>query len=335
MADVAEVAGVSHQTVSRVLNGKDHVRPETRTRVVAALEQLQYRRNQAARALVTRRSQLLGVVASGTSFYGPANMLQSIEAAARAAGYFVTVANLATITPETVADAIGVFEELGTDGVVIIAPHEAAIDVLRSIGDDLPAVVVEGDLETSTMPVVCIDQEEVGRLATGHLLGLGHATVHHLAGPREWLEAQGRERGWRRCLAAAGAVIPEPQHGDWTARSGYEIGLRLACEEDLTALFVANDQMALGVLRAFGERGIRVPEDVSVVGVDDVPEAEYFSPPLTTVAQDFHAVGRRSLQVLLDLLDGVDVADRHALAPLLRHRSSTAPTGPHRKPRGK
>lgn len=325
MADVAQIAGVSHQTVSRVLNGSDKVRPETRDRVVAAMEQLSYRRNHAARALVTRRSRILGVIAFGTSFFGPASMQRGIEAAARSAGYFMTVTTLEEVTGDVIRESVRVLTELGPDGVIVIAPKSAAMKVLEEIPRDLPAVAVEGGEGTDRVPVVCIDQEQGARLATSHLLELGHHTVHHIAGPPQWLEAQGRARGWQATLAAAGAPVPDPLVGDWSPRSGYELGTQLASRDDLSALFVANDQMSLGVLQAFREHGIRVPEDVSVVGFDDVPEAAYYGPPLTTVAQDFRTVGTRSLEVLLRLVDGEDVEPRHVIPARLIIRASTAP----------
>lgn len=328
MADVAEIAGVSHQTVSRVLNGSDKVRPATRDRVVAAMEQLSYRRNRAARALVTQRSQILGVIAFGTSYFGPANMQRGIEAAARSAGYFMTVTTLEEMTTDAIRESVGVLTELGPDGVIVIAPKSASAKVLKEIPPDLPAVAVEGGEGTGRVPVVCIDQEQGAQLATRHLLDLGHPTVHHIAGPPEWLESHGRERGWRTALTAAGAPVVDPLVGDWTPASGYELGLQLAGCSDLSALFVANDQMALGVLRAFREHGIRVPEDVSMVGFDDVPEAAYYAPPLTTVAQDFRTVGVRSLEVLLRLVDGEDVDPRHVIPARLVVRTSTAAAHP-------
>lgn len=324
MTDVARLANVSHQTVSRVLNGNARVRPETRARVVQAIEQLQYRRNLAARALVTNRTQLLGVVAFGTTLYGPASTLNGIEHAAGEAGYAVIVVSVEEGTRETFARAIDVLTGHSPDGIIVIAPTQAAVDALDRVPPGLAAVAVEGGQGTARVPVVCIDQVAGARLATEHLLELGHRTVHHLAGPADWLEAERREWGWRHSLEVAGAAVTEPIRGDWSARSGYEAGLRIVDQREVTAVFVANDQMALGLLCALSAAGIRVPEDVSVVGFDDVPEAEFFGPPLTTVAQEFSDVGRSSLATLLTLIDGEVPKRRLVLPPRLVVRSSTS-----------
>lgn len=302
MMDVARRAGVSHQTVSRVLNAHPNVKPATRDRVLAAINDLGYRRNSVARALVTRRTQMLGVVVFDTTLYGPASTLYGIEQAARDAGYFVSIVSLRRLTPEAVHDAVGYLTDQGVDGLVVIAPERSAAAALDDLPRSLPVVTVEGAHDVG-LPVVSVDQLLGARLATEHLLSLGHRTVWHVAGPSEWLEAAGRERGWRDALRAAGAQVPEMLRGDWSPRSGYEAGRVLATRNDLSAVFVANDQMALGLLRAFREAGVRVPEDVSVAGFDDIPEAGYFAPPLTTVRQDFGAVGRSSIQLLIDRLN--------------------------------
>ncbi|PRY02290.1 LacI family DNA-binding transcriptional regulator [Allonocardiopsis opalescens] len=332
MADVARVAGVSHQTVSRVLNDHPNVRPATRERVLAAIEQLGYRRNSSARALVTRRTQTLGVVAFDTRQYGPASTLLGIEQAAREAGYFVSIVSLKAVSPQAVREALDYLTEQSVDGFIVIAPQRSAAEALAYIPTSLPAVAVEGG-QADDMPVVCVDQHGGTTAAVRHLLGLGHRTVWHVAGPSEWLEAEARLEGWRAALRAAGAAAPEPLYGDWSPRSGYAAGRRLAervgGSDGPTAVFVANDQMALGLLRAFGERGIRVPEQISVVGFDDIPEAEFFSPPLTTVYQDFAAVGRRGMRLLLDQIDGgagrATGLPRVVVPARLVVRSSTAP----------
>jgi LacI family transcriptional regulator len=176
------------------------------------------------------------------------------------------------------------------------------------------------------MPVVTIDQFAGAQLATQHLLDLGHETVWHVAGPRDWPEALLRIEGWRATLSAAGVRTPPMLHGDWSPRSGFEAGRELAASPDVTAVFAANDQMALGVLHAFHRAGIKVPEQVSVVGFDDMPEAEYFSPALTTIRQDFDEVGRRGLQTLMSMIDdsGADVPEI-PVTPRLVVRSSTGP----------
>jgi DNA-binding LacI/PurR family transcriptional regulator len=337
MADVAKIAGVSHQTVSRVLNDHPNVRPETRERVLEAIAKLGYRRNLSARALVTRQTNTLGVVAFDTTLYGPASTLFGIEQAARDAGYFVSIVSLKTITRRNIDEALGYLAEQAVDGLIVIAPQRTAAEALAGLPSTLPAVAVEGG-EAGTLPVVAVNQVEGARLATRHLLDLGHSTVWHVAGPSDWLEAEGRVRGWRDILEEAGAPVPKLLHGDWSPRSGYEAGRQLAetarrrTGHPFDAVFVANDQMALGMLRAFGEAGIRVPDDVSLVGFDDIPEAEFFSPPLSTVRQDFTEVGRRSIDMLLaEIENGAHRGDgRQAIVPpeLVVRASSGPAHGP-------
>ncbi|NUR91700.1 MAG: LacI family DNA-binding transcriptional regulator [Nonomuraea sp.] len=325
MSDVAKLAGVSHQTVSRVLNDHPNVRDDTRTRVLQAIDQLGYRRNLVARALVTNRSRTLGVVSFDTTLYGPASTIYGIEQAARTAGYFVSIVSLKSIDSSSVRDAIGYLMEQGVDGVVVVAPQRSAAAALESLPAGMPAVAVEGT-HRADVSVVCIDQIEGARLATRHLLDLGHETVHHVSGPADWLEADGRIEGWRSVLEAAGREVPEALPGDWSPRAGYAAGKRLAKMRGVSAVFVANDQMALGALRAFTEEGVRVPEQISLVGFDDIPESEFFSPPLTTVRQDFDVVGRHSIEVLLRQIDatGPGTYERLVVRPAFVLRSSTA-----------
>lgn len=329
MADVAKVAGVSHQTVSRVLNEHPNVRAETRTRVMEAIDQLGYRRNLVARALVTKHSRRLGVVSFDTTLYGPASTVYSIERAARAAGYFVSVVSLRTIDRAGVRDALDYLADQGVDGVVVVAPQRSAARALDDLPPGMPAVAVEGD-HVGEVSAVSVDQVAGARMATEHLLALGHETVWQVSGPSDWLEAEGRIDGWRGVLTAAGRPVPEPLAGDWSPRSGYAAGRRLAAMAgDVTAVFVANDQMALGVLRAFTEEGVRVPEQISVVGFDDIPESEFFSPPLTTVRQDFEAVGRHSIEVLLRQVETRELTahERLVVPPEFVIRASTAAPG--------
>ena len=192
----------------------------------------------------------------------------------------------------------------------------------------MPLVAVQGG-PGEGVPVVAVDQHDGAAAATRHLLGLGHPTVHHIAGPRESLEAGQREQAWSEALSAAGAPKPAVRRGDWGAPSGYAHGRELAADPGVTAVFVANDQMALGLLRAMHEAGRRIPEDVSVVGFDDIPEAPYFTPPLTTVRQDFGELGSLSLRILLQTVEasrtGAGAPRGSTVAPLLTIRASTGP----------
>ncbi len=324
LTDVAGLAGVSHMTVSRVVNSTGPVRPETRAKVLAAVEQLNYRPNSAARALVTGKTGILGVVALDSTLYGPASMLYGIENAAREAGYSITITSVGTPNRAAVADAIETLRRQAVEGIVAIAPHAEAAKALESAPRDMPLVAIGGCPDTP-VPVIAVDQYDGARRATEHLLALGHRAVWHAAGPVHWLEAQDRERGWRETLERHNAEAPRMLRGDWTPHSGYLVGRELARERDLTAVFVANDQMALGLLRAFAEAGIRVPKDVHVVGFDDVPEAAYFSPPLTTVHQDFIEVGRRTFRQLAERIAGRPPLPHDLVPAELIVRESTGP----------
>src|SRR4051795_10114494 len=245
MADVAKLAGVSHQTVSRVINDNAHVRPETRRRVLAAMRQLDYRPNPAARALVTGRTRTLGVVSFDTTLHGPASMLLGIERAAHDAGYFVSIASIGSLDSASVGGAIERLREQAVDGILVIAPQESAAQALRHLRADVPVVATEAGAHDG-VPLVAVDQVEGPRAATQHLLDLGHRTVWHVSGPLDWYEARDRIDGWRATLDAAGAPQPAVLAGDWSARSGYELGLELAREPAVTAVFAGNDQTALG-----------------------------------------------------------------------------------------
>jgi DNA-binding LacI/PurR family transcriptional regulator len=314
MSDVGRLAGVSHQTVSRVINGSPHVRPETRERVMAAMRELGYRPNPVARALVTGRSKMLGVVSFDTTLYGPASTLFGIERAAHEAGYFIIVASLEALDRSSVIDAVDRLRRQGVEGILVIAPHAQAGEALLHAPTDVPLVAAEAGPEHGA-PVVAVDQVAGAVSATQHLLDLGHETVWHISGPRDFIEARQRREGWHATLAAAGAVIPEPLEGDWSPRAGYELGRRLSRDREVSAVFVANDQMALGLLRAMHEAVREVPGDVSVVGFDDIPEAAYFQPPLTTVRQDFIEMGRRSLRMLLRTIETGRRASAEPLVP--------------------
>jgi DNA-binding LacI/PurR family transcriptional regulator len=324
MTDVARLAGVSHQTVSRVLNDHPNVRPQTRQNVLAAISQLGYRPNAAARTLVTRRTHTLGVISFDTTLYGPASMLYGIEAAAQDS-YFVAIASLPALDRGSVLEAVDRFVGQGVEGIIVIAPLTSAVAALSDCAGDVPLVAV-GCGTHAPLTSVAVDNAEGAALATRHLLELGHETVHHIAGPRSWLDAYERIAGWRLALQEEQAPEPAILAGDWSAASGYEIGHQIAARPGVTAVLCANDHMALGLLRALSEHGRKVPDDISVVGFDDVPECAYFLPPLTTVRQNFGELGRRALGALVDLIHGRDPAGSLELvAPRLVIRSSTGP----------
>jgi DNA-binding LacI/PurR family transcriptional regulator len=303
MADVAKSAGVSHQTVSRVLHDSPHVRHETRERVLAAIRELRYRPSLVAQALVTGRSNTLGVVTFDTALYGPASTLLGVEQAAHDAGYGISVVSMSSLDPGSIRLGVDRLRGQGVDGIVVIGPQKAALDSLQHLELDIPYVAA-GCGPDPLAQVVAIDQAGGAAWATRHLLELGHQTVWHVGGTERSMEAARRIEGWRATLEAAGAPVPPLLRGDWSPNSGYELGQQLLETPGVTAVFVANDQMALGLLRRFHEAGLQVPRDLSVVGFDDVPEAAFFIPPLTTIRQDFQQVGRRCLELLVGDIEG-------------------------------
>ncbi|WP_111653075.1 LacI family DNA-binding transcriptional regulator [Actinoplanes lutulentus] len=325
MTDVARLAGVSHQTVSRVLNDHPNVKEQTRIRVRAAIAELNYRPNRAARALVTGRSQLIGVVARNSTLYGPASMLTEFEQAAADAGFAVSVGSVRELDRSSISSVVERHLDQRVAGLVVIANVASAAEALAEIPSELPVVFIDGD-PASGRPLVTVDQVAGARAATQHLLDAGHETVWHVSGPIDWFDSAGRIQGWRQTLEEAGAEVPPLLSADWSAAEGYRAGQMLARMPEVTAVFTANDHLALGILRALSERGRRVPHDVSVVGFDDVPEAAYFIPPLTTVRQAFGDVARAALSLLLgQMRDDSGTADHIVVPPQLVVRQSVGP----------
>lgn len=326
MADVAAHAGVSHQTVSRVLNDSPLVKPETREKVLSAIELLGYRRNAAARMLATNRSGRIGMVSAHLALHGPSRIAVAVQEAGHRAGYEVSLVGLSEFSAESLASAVGRLLDEAVEALVVAVAHPAAREITRALPTPIPVVLAQGVTAGQQM-AAGIDQIAGAGLATDHLLDLGHSHVAHVTGPLDWVEAGQRREGWQLAHERRN-VLPGPDlAGDWSPASGYAAGLRLADDPSVTAVFAANDDMALGVLRAFHERGRRVPEDVSVVGFDDISEAAYFWPSLTTVSQPFSLLGERAVELTLRALEGETDATADLLVPELVTRTST---GPHR-----
>jgi DNA-binding LacI/PurR family transcriptional regulator len=324
--DVARLAGVSQKTVSRVFNDEPYVSDSVRERVLAAARELGYRPNSAARALHSGRTQRLGVISLGSPLFGPASMLLGVETRARALGYAVSVVNTQEGDVAGVSGAVDALLQQGVDGIVLsepidLGPIELDVEVPMLTLGALPG------LHAPTVIVAGGDATDAGALATQHLLDLGHRTVHHIAGPQRWYSARERRAGWLSALAASG-IQPSPEvEGDWSAASGYAATHRLLDAGPVTAVFCANDDMAIGLVRALSERGLSVPDDVSVVGFDDIPTAAYLNPPLTTIVADHARHAERGLEALVRAIEGttprgeVPVPDACRLVA----RASTAP----------
>lgn len=311
-------------TVSRVINDPATVSSETQDRVRQAMTQLNYRPNPMARGLVRGRSNTIGVVTFDTGQYGPGSTLLAIERAARVRGYGVTLAVAASPDRVAVREAVLSLADRLVDGLVVIAPFVETSGALLDLGRQIPLVVAEAG-HPAEATVVGIDQVLGARLATQHLLELGHETVHHIAGPADWIESGLRIAGWREALSSAGRAAPPIVTGDWAPQSGFAAGMQLADDPSVTAIFVANDQMALGALSALHECGRRVPDDVSVVGFDDTPESAYYLPALTTIRQDFSAMGEAAVESLDHLVtaEGSPPPTVTLVAPTLVRRQST------------
>ncbi len=323
MYDVAREAGVSHQTVSRVINAAPNVSPGTEQRVRAAMALLGYRRSASARNLAARRSRSIGVVSFIGPFFGPASTLLSVEAAARARGYAAHITSLAGLGADDARGALDDLLQRDVEGLIVVAPTDEQVKLVEPVlPSDLPVVAMEARLPGR--PLVASDNERGGALAAEHLLSLGHTRIGHVGGPLDWSEARLRTVGWQRTLEEHG-VEPGPRiPGDWGAGSGYEAG-RVMVDAGVSAVFAANDSMALGLLTALHEAGLRVPEDVSVVGYDNTPDSAWFYPPLTTVEQGFRDVGRVGIEQLVSLIEGQSVEPAVQVAPVLVVRRSSAP----------
>jgi DNA-binding LacI/PurR family transcriptional regulator len=323
MADVARLAGVSAQTVSRVSNGHPNVDERTRARVLRAMTALGYRPNGAARALKSGRFHTIGVIMSTLQTFGNTRTLDAIAQEAARSDYSVT---LMPITSPTLGRVSGAYQRLSAqavDGAVIILEARLLDQAEFALPPGVPVVVVDSGAGPG-YTAVDTDQALGARQATEHLLGLGHKQVWHVAGPETSFSAIHRAHSWRRTLQQAGLTAPPILPGDWTSESGYRAGLVLAHRPDVTAVFCANDQMALGVMRALHEAGRSVPGDVSVVGFDDMEEARSFWPPLTTIRQDFMTVGRLSFRTLLDKVAGAGTEGTTTVPTELIIRDSTA-----------
>ena len=324
MTDVARLAGVSHQTVSRVLNGSPQVRPETAERVRRAIEKTGYRPNLTARALATQKSGLIGVLASGFPHMGPATTVGAIETAARQAGYSAVVGVHSDPTTEDVMASSHAFVEHGVQGIAIVTPRRATAETALAEAHGIPVVLI-ADLVGVDRPahLVAVDQALGARLVTQLLIDRGARSIVHVSGPEGWFDADCRVDGWRATLLDAGLDVPDVIVGDWNPERGYEVGLALADSSALPdAVFCANDLTAIGVLAAFRERGISVPGDVLLAGFDDIPPVRYLDPPLTTVRQPLEELGERAVRVLLSAIEGA-APSVEALAPTVIVRGST------------
>ena len=326
MADVASLAGVSHQTVSRVLNDSPSVSPKTRERVLDAISTLGYRRNLAARTLATGNSRILGVLVSSTTLSGPSGALLAIEQTARVNGYWVSMASLQNRGAEEVRDVISHFIDQGVDGIIAVTQTQQAVNATLQACGEMPTVLVTSGIVPPDRSTVDIDQKEGTHQAMTLLKGLGHTRIAHVAGPHGDLHAEARAAAWKDSLPSGLQDRCLKVEGDWSSGSGYRAAMSLLATNDPpTAIFAANDRMAFGVLRALNDREMKVPLQMSVVGFDDIEGSDCSIPPLTTVRQNHQDLGRAAMELLLEAMQGLPARSQKIPAQLIVRASTGVP----------
>lgn len=323
MFDVAKHSGVSHQTVSRVLNNSSGVSEKTKAKVTAAINELGYTRNLAARALVTGKTFTIGVVSFDSGLYGPSSMLHAIQSAAKDEGYGVILTSIRDLDKKALAGGIDELTNARVDGIVVIAPQSSDLKEFKGLDVKLPLVAPQSP-NRKEIPTVNIDQYHGAQIAVEHLISLGHKKIAHIAGPADWFDASQRLQGWKDSLVKNGLSAQHQYPGDWTSQSGYEGTKEVLKAKGITAIFAANDAMAIGVLRALHELKVRVPEDVSVVGFDNTQESNMLIPGLTTVDQDFSRLGHELLSLLIRKITGEEDSRKASIiTPKLMIRQSS------------
>lgn len=329
--DVAALAEVSHQTVSRVLNNQPNIRPATRTRVEEAMAALGYQPNPAARSLVTAKSNMIGLLVADTVLYGPAGMLNAMERQARKAGYFAMTVAIKSDSPESWAEGIQHLSRMHIEGLVTIALNSGVLKMASQMLPNVTLIAIDADDDAVDFQTVGIDNFDGGYIATKHLIELGHRRILHITGPATSSEASHRLRGYESAMAEA-RLEPSVVQGDWASDTGYRLGVELDLDSNApTAIFTANDHLALGLIKALAGRGVSVPDDMSLVGFDDLPESPYFNPPLTTVRQDFAQLGELAMQILLGNLAGAKSKKTATIKPQLVVRESAVRVSSKRK----
>lgn len=325
--DVADEAGVSYQTVSRVINNSPKVASKTRARVLDAIRKLDYRPIQAARNLSSRRSYTIQILAFNWNHYS----LQSMVSTANAAGFQTGVIYLKRHDLDEFRSTVAHMVSHLIDGAVIVAmPFEMDYDQLLKLSRGIPFVQI-GGVQNRGVPYVGHEQTYASRVATEHLIQLGHRRIAEISGSAIYPAGPLRHQAFLDTLIAAGLEPGRCIESDWNPQGGYTATRELlaAGPPDFTALICGNDLIALGAARAIYEHGLRIPEDISLVGFDDIEEAAYFNPPLTTVRQDFDALGTLSVEYLLSLIDQPDTPiQQRMIYPKLIARQSTRRLAP-------
>jgi DNA-binding LacI/PurR family transcriptional regulator len=323
--DIAALSGVSYQTVSRVLNEMRHVSPATREKVQSVMQRVGFRPNMSARQLASQRSTTVGLVTFATGFYGPAQILSNCEQASKEMGLSFMFSGVVDQTTPEIRRAVDELCAHQVCGILLHLPFQLDLHDLQDVCRNVPMVAVDSNLGFKC-PAIYINQEGGSRIATRHLIQLGHKRIAYLKGPAFWRAAELRFKGWLKELKAAGLNPGPVIAGDWTAESGFEMAQKLVAENwgKFSALVAANDQMALGAIRAFEEGGIQIPRIVSVVGFDDIPESGFLRPPLSTIKQDFATLADWSVKCLMSQLNPTREARLRTIQPTFIPRQSTA-----------
>jgi len=321
--DVAKLAGVSHQTVSRVINNADYIKEDTRAKVQSAMLELGYVPNAAARALVTSKSKIVGILVSDIVYHGPAGMMHAMEKEARRGGFFAISASVDPLDGKSIAQGIEHLRRLGIEGLVVITPQSDSVQAVERLVTDIPVVFIDSPNNSKELSAE-LDNFSGAKRATEHLIGLGHKEIVHVSGPSGWFDSAPRVAGYEAAMKSA-KLHQKVIQGDWTVPTGYEIGQNLDLDSSkVTAIFAANDHLALGLMRALRQRGYAIPERVSIIGFDDVPEAAYYEPPLTTMRPDFAELGRVAMEMMLGHINREETLRADTLVPELIIRESTA-----------
>lgn len=326
--DVAKLANVSHQTVSRLVKGQTNIRPEIRARVESAILELNYRPNMAARSLATSRSHRIGALVYEIAEVGPSKIMQGASIGAREAGYLLDIANLDPNDDHAIEQSISLINQNDLAGVMVFAPTDRVVAAIENVAFSVP-VLVESEASRPSGSPGPTPNEMAMTVLVEHLIMLGHRRFFQIAGPSDWVVARGRAHAFEAALRAQGLELVGVAEGDWTSQSGYDATMAMPLDRGITAVVASNDQTALGALAALADRSVRVPDDVSVVGFDDIPESRFFRPSLTTVRLDFETQGRIAIGNLLQMITGNEMDVTHTLLEpelLIRASSGHAPS---------
>lgn len=307
---VASIAGVSTQVVSRVINDRPDVAPETRERVKKVITEIGYYPSALARSLIQKRSYTLGVVTAGLKFIGPSRTLNGITFAAEKAGYSLILKELPNFSSDDVVPILKGLLSRQVDGIIWAAPeigdNHAWVDNF-SYELNVPIVFLTME-KREGKSIIAMDNRVGGRLATAHLLEKGYRHIGHIAGPLDWWEARQRFQAWKTTMKSAGTEVLENHwtEGNWSSVSGYAAANVLFDQyPEMDALFAANDQMALGALAVIHQRGLKVPQDFGIVGIDDMPESEYFWPALTSIHYDQQQIGISAVEEIIRIIESI------------------------------